>query len=69
MDLLDLNTIQTMIIFGSGLIIGVIFGMMILSCISIGKELKWGIRDLVEDDISQTGNLIWEEDLNREQNE
>ena len=45
MNLLDLNTIQTMVVFGSGLIIGVIFGMVILSCISIGKEIKLSSRE------------------------
>ena len=54
MDLLDLNTIQTMIIFGSGLIVGVIFGMVILSCIQIGKDIKWCDRERT--------NLVWEED-------
>lgn len=52
MNLLDLNTIQTMIVFGSGLIVGVIFGMMILSCIQIGKDIKWGTRE----------HLVWKED-------
>lgn len=57
MNLLDLNTIQTMIVFGSGLIVGVIFGMMILSCIQIGKDIKWGDREYK--------HLVWEEDYEK----